>query len=298
MRLRRWGSCCGCVRAARSDARALLLALAGAAGHARGRGVIGGIAFSIGGVRVRAHSSALRASLRSCSARSHSHAAASSCARRRAGGGKSSNVPRAPIACAIAIAPVAVGWGWGTHVAGGSDSYCYLNEAELLAGGRVRELQPIAAGPPWPESGMDVRARGPRARTGTRGRDRADLPGRIPTDHGRGASSCRARRMFCGRPAVLGGLAVWLVFVLARRLGWAPAGLTAAVLLACEPRFPLSGRAADERCSGSCALACGAVLTWRADRRRGTGASICREWRRGWRPLSSVRPNLVPSPVC
>ena len=105
----------------------------------------GGFGFRIAGVLVRAHSPAIAigAAL---------GAIALAATRGRAQIGAASRwwwrvIDRgaAPMACAVAIAAIATGWVWGTHVAGGSDSYCYLNEAELLAGGHARQLQPDAA---------------------------------------------------------------------------------------------------------------------------------------------------------
>ena len=44
------------------------------------------------------------------------------------------------IAAIAAVAAAATGAWWGTHVAGGSDSYCYLSQAELLSAGRINRL--------------------------------------------------------------------------------------------------------------------------------------------------------------
>ena len=58
-------------------------------------------------------------------------------------------MPRSPAIAAIGAA--IVGLIWGTYVAGGPDSYCYLNQAELFVQGRVRDPQPIVADAPWPD---------------------------------------------------------------------------------------------------------------------------------------------------
>ena len=53
------------------------------------------------------------------------------------------------IAAAAAIAAAATGFVWGTYVAGGSDWYCYLSQAELFAAGHIVNVQAIAAMAPW-----------------------------------------------------------------------------------------------------------------------------------------------------
>jgi hypothetical protein len=52
------------------------------------------------------------------------------------------------VAIAAAAAAAAVGFARGTYVAGGSDSYCYLSQAELFASWRVVNEQPLAAQAP------------------------------------------------------------------------------------------------------------------------------------------------------
>ena len=112
-----------------------------------------------------------------------------------------STAARSPMACAVAIAAIATGWAWGTHVAGGSDSYCYLNEAELLAGGHARQLQPDAANIPWPDSRWAFVPGGSRAGSRSGRRGRADLPFRISAHDGGRARDRRPRRHVLDRPA-------------------------------------------------------------------------------------------------
>jgi hypothetical protein len=144
---------------------------------------------------------------------------------------------RAAWAGAIAAAfACAAGLAWGTYVAGGSDSYCYLNQAELLARGQVMEVQPLASRAPWPKA----------------------LAAFIPVGHVPAAAARDAFVPMCaagyplilasvqavgGRAAmfwvvpVFGALAVWLTFVLGRRAAGPAAGVMAAVLLAASPTF-------------------------------------------------------------
>jgi Oligosaccharyl transferase STT3 subunit len=139
-------------------------------------------------------------------------------------------------AAATALSAVAVGAIWGTYVAGGPDSYCYVNQAEIFARGDVREIQPIAAQAPWPDA------------------EEAFVPiGHVPSPGAAGAfvPMCAAgypllmaaARVLAGRTAMfwivplMGGLAVWLTFVLGRRAAGSLAGLLAAVLLTTSPTF-------------------------------------------------------------
>lgn len=142
----------------------------------------------------------------------------------------------APAALLVAALTVAFGAMWGTYVAGGPDSYCYVNQAEILARGDVRELQPIVARAPWPD------------------RAAAFVPiGHVPTPGAEGAivPMCAAgypllmaaARLVAGRTAMfwivplMGGLAVWLTFLLGRRAAGPLQGLFASLLLATSPTF-------------------------------------------------------------
>src|SRR5215207_7537099 len=52
----------------------------------------------------------------------------------------------------LAIAVGIVSWRWGSFVAGGSDSYCYLHQAERWASGRLQVPEPLALEAPWPNA--------------------------------------------------------------------------------------------------------------------------------------------------
>jgi hypothetical protein len=140
------------------------------------------------------------------------------------------------IAAAAAVAAATAGVVRGTSVAGGSDSYCYLSQAELFASGHVMNVEPIATRAPW---------------------DRAS-DAFIPVGHVRAHSVPGATVPMCppgyplimaiartiaGRPGmfavvpILGGLGVWWTFLLGRRVGGPPAGAVAAVLFAASPPF-------------------------------------------------------------
>ena len=244
MRLRRSASLLRLRPAGAFATRALMLLALVALLTTLAVAAIGGFAFSVGGLRVRAHSSLLpgivafvlgaialargRDQLRAASTwwwNFVEHAAAA-------------------IACAAALLIVAVGWSWGTHVAGGSDSDRYLNEAELLASGRVRELQPIAADAPWTDAAWTF----------------------VPAGHAPAPASPGAIVPICpaGYPLIMAGArpspaardvrrrsAAWRTRHVARlRDGEAPRWTAGRRHRSrpprCESRLSVSGRAADE----------------------------------------------------
>jgi hypothetical protein len=142
----------------------------------------------------------------------------------------------APAAAAVAVAAAATGLAWGTFTAGGSDSYCYLNQAELLARGAVRDVEPLGADPSWPGSHWSFVPAG-----------HAPFPDRpgvvVPICPPGYPLMLAAARATLGRTAMfwitplMGALAVYLAFVLGRRLSHPAAGLLAAVLTATSPIF-------------------------------------------------------------
>lgn len=197
----------------------------------------------------------------------------------------------APIAGVAALLVIAVGWSWGTHVAGGSDSYCYLNQAELFASGRVRQLQPIAVDAPWPNAALTFLPAGHAPAAGYPGAVVPICPAGYPLIMAGARLLAGRAGMFAVVP-LLSGVAVWFTFLLARRLGGPRAGVVAAALLGASPAFLYQ---AVQPMSDVPALALWLVslsLTWRAI----DGA--------GWRGFASsgaaagaailVRPNLVP----
>jgi hypothetical protein len=213
----------------------LLLAIAGAV-WAGGVAASGGFDLRIAGIPVRSHNpvpAAILAAICFMAAFFRGPSAV-----REAIEWWSASIARraAAVAAALAIAAVMVGAAWGTYAAGGPDSYCYLNQAEIFARGTVRELQPIASLAPWPD---------PAA---------AFVPiGHVPSPGPVGAivPMCAAgyplmmaaARTVAGRTAMfwivplMGGLAIWLTFLLGHRVAGAPAGLLAALLLATSPTF-------------------------------------------------------------
>jgi hypothetical protein len=139
-------------------------------------------------------------------------------------------------AVAVSTVATAVGFGWGTYVAGGPDSYCYLHQAEVLARGRVSEPQPLAAEVPWPRAAVTLTPVGhlPGA---------SDQTALVPACPAGYPLIMAALSWIGGRTAmfvvvpILGGLAVWLTFLLGRHVAGDVAGLLAAVLLCVSPAF-------------------------------------------------------------
>ena len=138
------------------------------------------------------------------------------------------------MALAAAIGALAAGLLWGTRAAGGSDSYCYIGQAEEFAAGRAILHEPLAATVSLP---------------------RADLVfapvGFVPSPKGGAVPMCAPglslvmaiawkaggeRALHAVVPA-LGGLCVWCAFLLGRRVSGATAGAWAAILLSCSPVF-------------------------------------------------------------
>lgn len=121
------------------------------------------------------------------------------------------------IAAASAIAAAVAGLAWGTHVAGGQDSYSYLSQAELFAAGHVAHVEPLAALAPW-EKGAEAFV--PVGHVPAFNRPDASVPMCSPGY----PLAMAAVRILAGRNAMfvvvpaLGAIAVWLTFVLGRRL--------------------------------------------------------------------------------
>jgi len=140
------------------------------------------------------------------------------------------------IAALAALAAATAGFVRGTYVAGGSDSYCYLSQAELFASGHVINVQPIAARARWDRAADSFT---PVGHVGAYAQPGATVPmcppgyplimALVRTIAGRAA-------MFAVVP-ILGGLGVWWTFLLGRRIGGPAAGAVAAVLLAASPPF-------------------------------------------------------------
>ena len=178
---------------------------------------------------------------------------------------------------------------FGTFTAGGSDSYCYLNGAELLARGVVMDVEPLAADPGWPGTKAAFAPTGHAATpSGT---------GAVPICPSGYPLLMAAASLLAGRDAmflvtpVMGAALVMIAFALGRALAGPLAGASAAVLAAASPIVlyqvvqPMNDIAA--------AAAWGAVLLivlsgFSTVRRRSLLAGLCAG------VALTIRPNLLP----
>lgn len=147
-------------------------------------------------------------------------------------------IDRYAVAAAIcfAVLAAAAALEWGTYVAGGSDSYCYLNQAELFARGQVHDYERLAVDRSWPG--------GPGAFVPAGHGEVIGSPGAfVPICPAGYSAALVVARMVGGRTAMfwitplMAALVVWLAFMLARRIGGAPSGLLAALFAGCSPPF-------------------------------------------------------------
>ena len=121
-------------------------------------------------------------------------------------------------------------------MAGGSDSYCYLNQAELIARGTMRDYEPLAEDLSWPGNFWSFVPAGhmPFGQP---------VPALVPICPSGYPLIMAAARITAGRSAMfavtplMGGLAVYLMFLLGRHLAGPAAGLLGAALSAASPTF-------------------------------------------------------------
>ena len=138
------------------------------------------------------------------------------------------------VAGTAALATAAVGVVFGTFAAGGSDSSCYLIEARLLAHGTSHIEQPLAQTAPWPDAAWTFV---PAGHVPSQISPSAIVPICPP---GLPLAMAAARAVHVSEFLVvplLGALAVWLTFLIGRRLDGSLTGAAAAVLTACSPIF-------------------------------------------------------------
>lgn len=139
----------------------------------------------------------------------------------------------APLALAAAVVTFVAGLALGIHVAGGSDSYGYVSQAQLWLAGDLVVEQPIARRVPWPDPVWTFTPLGYRP---------ALEPGAIIPVYAPGLPIFMAAGQLvigrCGPFIVVPLLAGWLVWMTYRlgRLAWSPlAGLFAALAVATSP---------------------------------------------------------------
>lgn len=144
----------------------------------------------------------------------------------------------------LLAAVIAAGVHWGTFAAGGSDSYCYANQAErwasllrgLLGGppGQLQVREPLALTAPWPDAPLTFAPAGHLPSPTVRGALVPICPS--------GLSIFMAPLRLLGRDAIFlavplfGALLVGATFAVGSRYG-ARMGLASAVLTAASPIF-------------------------------------------------------------
>jgi hypothetical protein len=138
-------------------------------------------------------------------------------------------------AAAAAAAVFVVSTAWNTRAAGGSDSSCYVLQAEAFAHGQARLWHPLAGAIPQPTPAMFA----PAGFIPSRDRPGAAVPICAP-----GLALAMAAVVRAAVPAAVflvvpasAALAVWLTFVFGRRAASDAAGAAGALLLACSPIF-------------------------------------------------------------
>lgn len=140
-----------------------------------------------------------------------------------------------PIVVFMSVATCAVGITHGFLVAGGSDSWGYVSEADLWLAGDLVVDQPIARDVPWPEADWTFAplAYRPAQRAGA---IVPVYPPGLPLLMAGGKAALGACGPFVVTP-LLAGLTVWLTYVLGIQLSSVLVGLFAAALLATSPLF-------------------------------------------------------------
>src|SRR5688572_13482230 len=135
----------------------------------------------------------------------------------------------------LLVVVVATGLRWGTFVAGGSDSYCYVHQAERWASGRLQVREPLATDAPWPDAASTFAPAGHRPSP--------TVPGAIVPICPAGLSIVMATFLAAGGPTAMflvvplfGALLVASTFAAGARFG-ARVGLVSALVAACSPAF-------------------------------------------------------------
>jgi hypothetical protein len=185
----------------------------------------------------------------------------------------------------LLITVVAVGFRWGSFVAGGSDSYCYLHQAERWASGRLQVPEPMALEAPWPNA--------PRTFAPAGHLPSPTVPGAIVPICPSGLSIVMALFVATGgiEAAALvvplfGAVLIWGTFLTGSRFG-PRVGVASAGLAACSPVFlyQLVQPMSDVPAAACWMLAVAAVTgTRHGSALAGLGAAAA----------VLIRPNLVP----
>jgi hypothetical protein len=253
---------------------ALMLALASAAWAAL-TVLIGGFALDVAGVRLSSRNSlrpllvcgVLLAGVRIALGASEFHAAIHRIV------GRDRRAAAARIAGAASLAVLVFAIAWNTRAAGGSDSSCYILQADAFAHGHVMLPHPLASTLPGAAPAVF-------APTGF-------VPSRVPPfaavpicGAGLALTMTPLLALF-GHGAVFlvvplfATLAVWLTFVIGRRMDDEVTGATAAVLLATSPIFLYQAVQPMSDVPAAALWLAALALASRGDSRGDVGAGVC-----------------------
>jgi hypothetical protein len=192
-----------------------------------------------------------------------------------------------PIVLALGAAVLCFGIGWGTGIAGGSDSYGYLSQAELWLDGLPIVPQPWTADVPWPSADWTFTPLGYRPASGG---------GAIVPTYAVGLPLLMAAvKSLAGHAAmfwigpVAGAMLVLVTYAVSRRLGSSAAGLIGAWLVATNATLLSEVTAPMSDVLAAAGLASSYYLLWSPARGRQVAAGLLS----GLALL--VRPNLAPT---
>jgi hypothetical protein len=138
-------------------------------------------------------------------------------------------------AAAICAALLVVCARFGSFVAGGSDSYCYVHQAERWASGRLLEPEPLALDAPWPDAPLTFAPAGHVPSPIVTGAIVPICPSGLSLLMAPALAVGGLRAMFAVVP-LCGVLIVVATFLLARRFGDG-VGLASAAVAAASPIF-------------------------------------------------------------
>src|SRR5437899_3966965 len=136
-------------------------------------------------------------------------------------------------ACALAVASIITAYLFGIRAAGGADAFGYVSEAQLWAEGRLIAPDPLA--PLANEIGAAVTPLG-YAIAATRDALVPTYPAGLPLFMA-GAQRLAGREAVYVVVPLLGGLTIWMTYLIWLRVAGARTGLITALLVALSPRF-------------------------------------------------------------
>jgi hypothetical protein len=222
-------------RAAGVTWRVLAAAGVGAVALAAVVAATGGLDWSLGPMRVRAHSAwrLLGVGFGLCGAAVWVGRGRVGAALVRAWVAR--NTYAAGIAAAAALAVAAAGLLNGTWIAGSADAFGYVSQALLWLQGLPVQTEPLAAAAPWPHAEWSFSPLGYRPGTEP-GAIVPTYPPGLPLTMAAFAGVWGAGAVYWVVP-LSGAAAVWLTFLLGRRYADGTSGAAAALLLAASPVF-------------------------------------------------------------